>query len=69
MMGGKGDCALSAISENIGELQVIDFKISRSLLSMRGRATELIALQGMPDIRSKDRWKRYDTTTDAGYSS
>ena len=39
------------------------------LLFMRGEATELIALQWMPDICSKGGRKRYDTTTDTGYSS
>ena len=38
-----------------------------SLLSMTGEATELVALQWIPDIGSKDGQKRYDTTTDTRY--
>ena len=68
-MGGKGYCILGAISENTGELQIIDLNTLCSPLSMRGEATELIAPQWMTDIGSEDGRKRYDTTTGAEYSS
>ena len=60
-MEGGGGLILGAISENIGELHII--ALHCRLL------TELIALQWMPDIGSKDGRKRYDTTTDTEYSS
>ena len=67
-MGGKEDCILSAIGENIGDLHITDLNALCSLLSMRGEVTELIALQWVPDIGSKDGRKRCDTSADTGYS-
>ena len=63
-MERKGDCILGVISENIGELQLIDRNTLCSPALLRREATELIALQWMPDVGAKDGRKRYDTTTD-----
>ena len=68
-MGEKGDCILSVISEILANGKLSTLILYVSPLSLRGEATELIALQWMPDIGSKDGRKRYYANTDTGYSS